>query len=122
MINEIMADTVKYLHLLLILFVLTGYSYTPIHLMKYYLLFIIIIFLDWNDWDGQCTLTGLEYYLRQGVWIAKPAEEAGAPEFFRPWVNKIFNTNLNRNEASRLNNFLFMVSFLIGFLRMVWFG
>jgi len=119
MINIILADIVKYTHYLLIIYVLTGYLYTPIHMMKYYLLFIITIFLDWNDLDGQCTLTGLEHYLRYGEWDARPAEEANAPEFFRPTINKIFGINLDRNEASRLNNFLFMVSFLIGFNKLL---
>ena len=119
MINYIMADLVKYIHYILVIYVLTGYLYTPNQYLKYYLLFIIAIFLDWNDFDGQCVVTGLEHYFRYGTWDARPAEESEAPEFFRPIVNKIFSINLNREQASRLNNFLFMGSFLIGFIRLI---
>ena len=118
MINEFVANSIRYIHYVLILYVLTGYLLTPIAYIKYYLLFIILIFLDWNDWDGQCTLTGLEHYFRYGKWNTKPAEKEEAPEFFRPTINKIFNINLSRDEASRLNYFLFMTSFLIGFIRL----
>jgi len=119
MINEIVANTVKYIHYILIAYVLTGYLYTPISYLKYYLLFIILIFLDWNDFDGQCTLTGIEHYFRFGTWDTRPAEKEEAPEFFRPTINKLFNINLNRDEASRLNYFLFMGSFLVGFIRLL---
>lgn len=118
MISEITANIIKYIHLILILYVLTGYIYTPVAYLKYYLLFIILIFLDWNDFDGQCTLTGVEHYFRHGEWDFRPAEKEEAPEFFRPNINKFFKINLNRDEASRLNYFLFMTSFLIGFLRL----
>jgi len=119
MINEIAANSIKYIHYLLILYVLTGYLYTPIAYIKYYLLFIILIFLDWNDFDGQCTLTGIEHYYRYGVWDDRAAEKEEAPEFFRPAINNLFQINLNRDEASRLNYFLFMCCFLIGFLRLL---
>ena len=119
MISEIDANIIKYIHYLLILYVLTGYLYTPVSYLKYYLIFIILIFLDWNDLDGQCTLTGIEHYFRHGEWDLRPAEKEEAPEFFRPNINKIFKINLNREEASRLNYFLFMISFLIGFLKLI---
>ena len=119
MINDIIANIIKYIHYILILYVMTGYIYTPIVYLKYYLLIIILIFLDWNDFDGQCILTGIEHYFRFGKWDLRPSEQEGAPEFFRPIINKIFQINLNRNEASRLNYFLFMTSFLIGFIRLL---
>lgn len=119
MINTIIANIIKYLHYLLILYVLTGFSYTPIQYLKYYLFLIIGIFLDWNDFDGQCTLTGLEHYFRFGRWNLQPAEKPNAPEFFRPVINKIFALNLDRNEASRLNNWLFMICFLFGFIKLL---
>ena len=81
---------------------------------------IIGIFLDWNDLDGQCTLTGLEHFFRTGQWDSRPAEESEAPEFFRPTINKIFSWELSRDQASRLNNFLFMSSFAIGFAKLIY--
>lgn len=121
MINYCVANTIQYIHYICILYVLTGYLYTPGSYIKYYLLFIIAIFLDWNDFDGQCTLTGIEHYFRFGYWNSKPAEEEDAPEFFRPNINKIFGINLNREKASRLNYFLFMTSFLFGFIKLLLF-
>lgn len=119
MINNFVANTIRYIHYILILYVLTGYVYTPGLYIKYYLILIIIIFLDWNDFDGQCVLTGLEDYFRNGKWDTRPAEEEGAPEFFRPIINKIFGLNLEREQASRLNYFLFMTSFLFGFIKLL---
>lgn len=121
MINDflLLADIVKYIHYICILYVLTGYLYTPANYIKYYLLFIIVIFLDWNDFDGQCTLTSIEHYFRYGTWDNRQAEEENAPEFFRPTLNKIFGINLNRAQASRVNYFLFMTSFLFGFIKLL---
>ena len=119
MINEFVANIIQYIHYILVVYILTGYLYTPGSYIKYYLFLIIIIFLDWNDFDGQCTITGLEHYFRYGKWDGRPAEQENAPEFFRPTINKIFGINLNREEASRLNYFLFMTSFLFGFIKLL---
>ena len=118
MINNNVADLIKYLHYILIIYVFTGHYITPIKYLKYYLLFVIFIFLDWNDFDGQCILTGIEYYFRYGKQDDRPAHEENAPEFFRPLINNTFNINLSREESKKLNNFLFMFCFLLGFLRL----
>lgn len=119
MINYYIADIIKYIHLLMIAYVFVGHYITPIKYLKYYLLLIIFIFLDWNDMDGQCILTKLEYYFRTGLWNQKPSTEEGAPEFFRPMIQNIFNINLTRQESNRLNNFIFIMCFLFGFYRIV---
>ena len=72
--------------------------------------------LDWNDFDGQCTLTKLEYYFKTGKWSYKSPVEGG-PEFFRPLINKLFNLKLSRIEGDRLNNFVFIMCWLIAYLR-----
>ena len=63
-----------------------------------------------------CILTRLENYFRSGDWTAKAPIEGG-PEFFRPLINHITGLNLGRLEADRLNNTIFIVCWLIGFLR-----
>ncbi len=117
--NNIMANTIRYIHFTLIIYILIGHQLTPIKYLKYYLLLVIFIFLDWNDFDGQCILTKLEYYFKTDSWNQKPAIQEGAPEFFRPFINNIFNLNLTREEAERLNNFVFMGCFLLGFYRLL---
>lgn len=116
--NNNIANFILYIHYVLITFILIGHVLLPKEYLKYYILLIIIIFLDWNDLDAQCILTRLEYYYRTGIWKQKPAIEGG-PEVFRPTINKIFNINLNRNEGNKLNNFIFMLCLLIAFLRLI---
>ena len=119
MINHFFADIVKYIHILLIVYILIGHQITPLVYLKYYLYLIIFIFLDWNDFDGQCILTKVEHGLRTGNWNQKPANKKNAPEFFRPIVNNLFNLKLSRAEADRLNNFVFMLCLLLGFTRLI---
>ncbi len=119
MINHFLANVIKYLHITLIVYILVGHYITPINYLKYYLYFIIFIFLDWNDFDGQCILTRVEHGLRTGNWNQLPANEENAPEFFRPLINNLFNLKLTRNESDRLNNFVFMLCFLFGFSRLI---
>lgn len=70
--------------------------------------------------DGQCILTKLEFYFRTGIWNHKLPTEEDAPEFFRPMIQNIFNIKLTRHESDRLNNFLFMFCFLLGFYRIIY--
>jgi len=111
--NDNIANFILYIHYVLISFILIGHILLPKEYLKYYILLIIIIFLDWNDLDGQCILTRLEYYYRTGIW----QQTNYSPEVFRPTVNKIFNINLNKEEGNKLNNFIFLLCLLIGFLR-----
>ena len=110
------ADLIHYIHYLVVIFILTAHSLLPIKYLKYYLIFVIIIFLDWNDLDGQCILTRLEHYVRTNEWVQKSAIEGG-PEFFRPIVNKLFNVNLTHEQGDRLNNFVFISCWGIAFYR-----
>ncbi len=117
--NNNIGNLIKYIHIILILYILVGHQLTPIRYLKYYLILVIFIFLDWNDFDGQCILTKLESYFKFNTWNQIPAIQEEGPEFFRPLINKLFNLNLNREEATRLNNFIFMFCFLLGFYRLL---
>lgn len=117
--NIIIAELMRYIHIVLIIYILIGHIITPKAYLKYYLYLIIFVFLDWNDFDAQCILTKLEHYFRTGEMVDKSATEENAPEFFRPLVNNLFNLNLDRASADRLNNYIFMLSFLFGFVRLV---
>jgi hypothetical protein len=136
--NIIIADTIHYLNIVLVFYVLTGWIITPVRKIHYYILFVIFVLLDWNDLDGECFLTRLEHYFREKARNGSSSygngngngngnddekltisTETGDPEFFRPLMNRLFNTNLNSQEASRLNYFTFISAILLAFLRML---
>ena len=117
MISNRLADLILFIHYSLIIFILIGHIVLPKKYLKYYILLIILIFIDWNDSDGQCILTRFESYFRTGQWKQQPAL-MGGPEVFRPMVNKICNVNLTRIEAYKLNNLLFIICLLIAFVRL----
>lgn len=130
--NIIIADTIHYLHIVLVVYVLTGWIITPVRKIHYYILFVLFVLLDWNDLDGECFLTRLEHYFREKVRNGSSSSgngnddekitistETGDPEFFRPLMNRIFNSNLTSQEASRLNYFTFISAILLAFLRML---
>ena len=112
------AELINYLHIVLVLYIIVGWFITPIKYIHLYLLLIIFVILDWNDFDGQCILTRLEHYYRNKN--TKPVTEKNErPEFFRPLIKKWFNVNLHREESRRINYFVFMSAFLLGFLRLL---
>jgi hypothetical protein len=117
--SELLANIIYYFHLSIIIFIFLGNIILPIKYLKYLIILIIIIMLDWNDTDGMCILTKLEYYYRTGIWSSQPAIEEDAPEFFRPFIEKITGIKLSRIAASRLNNFIFLVILLIAILRIL---
>ena len=112
------ADLIHYLHIVLVLYIVTGWFITPIKYIHLYLLLIIFVILDWNDFDGQCILTRLEHYYRYKN-TNSDIEKNQRPEFFRPLIKKWFNIDLTREESRRVNYFVFMFSFLLGFLRLL---
>ncbi len=115
--SELLANLVYFIHLGIIIFIFLGNIILTNKQLPYLALLIIIIFLDWNDFDGMCILTRLEYYFRTGKWVLQSAIEEGGPEFFRPLIIKITGVNISRKAASRLNNFLFMIILLITLVR-----
>jgi hypothetical protein len=116
--NEFLANIMYYIHLSIIIFIFLGNIILPIKYLKYLIILIIIIMLDWNDMDGMCILTKLEHYFRTGIWSSQPAYLENAPEFFRPFIQKITGLKLSRISASRLNNFIFLVILLIAIVRL----
>jgi hypothetical protein len=131
MINTILADIIHYLHILLVLYVISGWIITPAKWIHFYILFVIFILLDWNDYDGECFLTKLEHYFRdksRGGWSPivdnndkiSINTENGQPEFFRPLINKTFNIEMSSQDATKLNYFVFIFGILLAFLRLLY--
>lgn len=122
-INAIIADSIHYLHILLVLYILFGWIITPIKKIHYYILFGMFVILDWNDLDGECTLTRLENHFREKIKNTNTNlttnTETGQPEFFRPLINKVFNTQLTTYEANRINYFAFTFVMTLAFFRMI---
>jgi hypothetical protein len=104
--NLLLADIVRIIHYSLFIIVAYG-PFLNRKYVPYYLIFIWLIFLDWNDFDGVCILTRIEHWLRTGEWASKSPIEGG-PEFFRPIVQS-FGFQITRYEADRLNNFIFLI-------------
>jgi hypothetical protein len=115
--SEFIANTIHNIHGLLIIFIFLGNFFLPVKFLPYFAVLIIIIMLDWNDFDGMCILTKLEHYARTGQWVAKAAIEPNAPEFFRPFIYSLTGYQMTREGADRLNNFSFLLILLITILR-----
>lgn len=109
----------------IMMYILIGAFVIPDNRLHYYIILIILVFLDWNDIDGLCTFTKLEYYFRHGIWIKKKeqVQDLEQPvEFFRPLLHTILGIHDESNEitpenASRINNFVFAFLLLIAFIR-----
>jgi hypothetical protein len=114
----ILADIVRLIHYALFFVVAAG-PFLPMKYIPYYLVFVWLIFLDWNDFDGVCSLTRVEHYLRTGEWSSVSPMEGG-PEFFRPIANRL-GFDLTRTEADRLNNFIFLMFWGAALMRFIWF-
>ncbi len=112
----LLADIVKYIHILLLIFVVIGPFILHKSQLKYYIYLVLFIFLDWNDFDGQCILTRIEFWLRTHQWKQSSPIEGG-PEFFRPLFTNLTGKEITTLEADRLNNFLFTLCLLIAFTR-----
>lgn len=112
-----LADLVRFLHYAMVLCVFLG-PWLPRKYLPYYMLFVLLIFLDWNDLDGMCILTKLEHYFRYDEWVSTSPVEGG-PEFFRPILERL-GISLSRSEGDRFNNFVFLICWLTAFVRYVW--
>ena len=115
--TSIIADIIHYFHAFIVLFILTGNFYIPSKYLVYFIVFVILTIMGWNDLFGACILTKLEYYFRTGIWSNKSAKDEGGPEFFRPFIKSITGIDMTREEADKLNNTLFLSIILISFLR-----
>ena len=116
-LSLLIANFIYLIHLLVVIFILLGWFIISTRFIPFYIIFIILIMMAWNDPSGACLLTTWEHYFRTGVWINKSAKENNAPEFFRPFIQSIIRTNISRETADRLNNFLFLLVILISFIR-----
>jgi len=111
-----LADIVRYIHISLIVFVLFGPFILPKKYLYYYIILVILIFMDWNDLDGQCILTRIEYWLRYNKWYNQGSPLEGGPGIFRHLYIYVTGSQISILNSDRLNNFLFIGGLLIAFL------
>ena len=118
--REFLADIIYYLHLIVFIPVLLAFFYKSGPWLKYNLIFIPLILMDWHDQDDQCALTSIEAKLR-GTWKPGGAESGeDAPAFFQPLLNKFlkpFNVQINRDVAGKINILMFLLALLVSFIR-----
>lgn len=117
-----LADVVYVLHVLLIIVIVSSVFFKPGDWLKYVIVLIPIVMLDWKDNDKQCSLTSLEAKLR-GTWTPGNSDDENAPEFFRPLLNKIikpFGKEIkSRETAGQINNILFLSILLYNIVRFI---
>lgn len=113
----ILADIVRYSHILLILFILVGPFLLPKKYLYYYIILVILIFMDWNDLDGQCILTRIEHWLRYNQWYNQGSPLEGGPGIFRHLYIYVTGKQISILNSDRLNNFLFILCLLLAFIR-----
>jgi hypothetical protein len=114
-INYKIGQVIEYMHILLVIYVLTGYYITPLIYLHYHLFLIILIFLDWKN-NKECTLTKLEFYFKHNN-ISD--ETRHTREFIRPKINNLFNTNLTSKQVNNGLHILFRLCFILSFIRYI---
>jgi hypothetical protein len=119
-VTDIAADVVATLHYLLVGAVLVSFVVPAGEWLKYQIILICCIILDWNDGDAQCALTAIESKLR-GTWRPGGAADGDdTPAFWHPFVSRVlrrFGVTLSRLQADRLVYFIFVSALLSCFLR-----
>ena len=116
MLRHYAAEAIRALHYVLVLSVLLAFMVPAGEWLKYQIVLICALLLDWNDHDGQCAMTALEAKLR-GTWTpGGPGEGEGRPAFWYPLLRRL-GLEVSRTQADRLNYFLFVLSLLVCFLR-----
>tara|TARA_B100001094_G_scaffold291143_1_gene309349 strand:+ start:104 stop:577 length:474 start_codon:yes stop_codon:yes gene_type:complete len=117
-----LANLIYLIHVFLIILIVTSSFFKPGEWLKYIIVLIPIVMLDWKDNDKQCSLTSLEAKIR-GTWTPGNSDDKGAPEFFRPLLNKVlkpFGQEIkSRETAGRINNILFLSILLYNIIRYI---
>ena len=113
-----LANIVHIIHILLCTPFFFTFFYKSGPWLIYNLLLIPLIILDWHD-DNQCSITSLEYKLRNKNNFSSKLRLQS--EFFRPFINKIlkfFNIQIKtKNTAIKVLYFLFMITWLVSLIK-----
>ena len=117
-----LADIIYVIHVFLIIAICSSVFFTTGEWLKYIIVLIPLVILDWKDSDQQCSLTSLEAKIR-GTWTPGNSNDENAPEFFRPLLNKLlkpFGQEIkSRETAGMINNILFLSILLYNIIRYI---
>ena len=117
-----LADIIYVIHVFLIIAICSSVFFPTGEWLKYIIVLIPLVMLDWKDSDKQCSLTSLEAKIR-GTWTPGNSNDEGAPEFFRPLLNKVlkpFGQEIkSRETAGMINNILFLSILLYNIIRYI---
>ena len=117
-----LADIIYVIHVLLIMAICFSVFFPTGEWLKYIIVLIPLVMLDWKDRDKQCSLTSLEAKIR-GTWTPGNSNDKDAPEFFRPLLNKLlkpFGQEIkSRETAGMINNILFLSILLYNIIRYI---
>lgn len=120
-----LADIIYIIHVFLIIAICSSVFFPTGEWLKYIIVLIPLVMLDWKDRDKQCSLTSLEAKIR-GTWTPGNSNDKDAPEFFRPLLNKIlkpFGQEIkSRKTAGQINNILFLSILLYNIVRYIRFN
>lgn len=120
-----LADIIYIIHVFLIIAICSSVFFSTGEWLKYIIVLIPLVMLDWKDRDKQCSLTSLEAKIR-GTWTPGNSNDKDAPEFFRPLLNKIlkpFGQEIkSRKTAGQINNILFLSILLYNIVRYIRFN
>ena len=110
------ADLLYFIHVILILVVISPLFFPAGNWLKYHVIMICLILIDWHlpDGDGGCALTDLERKLR-GL---KPRR--GRPQFMYRLLNTVFGqvgVRLTHNESDDASYLVMVTSLLVAFFR-----
>lgn len=116
-IKILLANFLKILHIIfyiptIIIPVGIIFSFIPVNInwLKYAMFIILLILLDWNDYDGYCSITALEAKLR-GTY--KPKKIYGYNKGFFTNILKGFNIKMNGYTTEKLSYFILLIIWMI---------
>lgn len=119
MINHVLADVLYYFHLVVLFVILSPYFLPAGDWLKFVVIFISLILMDWQDGDEQCSVTAVEAKLR-GTWRPGYRDDDDAPEFTRPLLNKLvapLGLHVTKPQGLVINYLLVIGSGLVAFIR-----
>ncbi len=103
------------LHLLIVLYSLTGWLVASPLWLGIWLLFIPLMALHWQFNAGACVLNNLESLIRFGVWRAPANQDEGA--CMRNWIYEWLGYNLSSMAVTRLSYCILVIIWPVGFFR-----
>jgi len=115
MIKILLLSLVKFVHNLIILFVVLG-SFLPKKYLIYFLFAWPTIFIHWQTNSNKCVLTELEFWIENKPYPANTIDTDPAYPFIRKITGKMFDS-FSDNQLHKFILGLFTLLWVIGLIR-----